>query len=244
MFDNIKKLIQSEKNLVIGALIFFVVAIAIIIVIAFNSSGSSIRIDNLSDYSSNLSSDVRQRIQTALYDLVKMNTDKPPTSGAVVRNGSFSSEHDSYEKLTYIHFIVDIKKIEQSYFVQYEQSDNKNNTADNISSTSLVVSCIYEPDDIIYKNFKCKDAFSFNPETDNPYDYINNSIPYSLHLSGDYYITITPGETESDLDLRIDKCDANGQRESIEKVKNWIESLYISPDLFTFHTTCNSDFEG
>ncbi|MBQ3326053.1 hypothetical protein IJG79_02835 [Candidatus Saccharibacteria bacterium] len=243
MFNNIKNFIKSEKKLVIIAIIFLVLVAIIITIIGFNTGGKSLKINNLSDYKNNIPNDIALDIQSSLYNVVKKNTANPPTSGAMVREGSFLAEYDSYSKTTYISFLVDIKKIQQSYLVQYEK-DSEKILSGNVSSTSVVVSCIYEPEDIIYKDFKCKDEFSYNPDEDNPYQYIGNAIPFSLHLESDYYITITPGETESDLVLNIDKCDTSGEKQSIQKVKEWIESLYINPDLFTYHTVCKTEFSN
>ena len=72
-----------------------------------------------------------------------------------VRNSSVFSNYDAATDITYGRFIVDIPVLKQSYYVQYEWSNNPDNT--NFSGYPILVTCLRDQAQIIYPEFECKD---------------------------------------------------------------------------------------
>lgn len=237
MKEKIQSLLKSKVTIP-AILLAVTLCIVVVIFIFIINKTPSTQINNLSSFDKSIPSDIKENIYTSLYNLIKTNNiDNPPSDGAMVRGNTFATTEDE-EGTTYTSFIVDLEKLQQSYFVQYEYNKNKNFFS---TSNPVVVSCIYDESQIIYKDFHCKDEFTYNPENDDVYWYIATQIPYSLQLDPENYITITSGNSESELNLRIDKCDPAGTYQSIEKVKSWINLLGVDPELFTFNTYCNPD---
>lgn len=234
---SILSIIKSKKKLLILVVAFIVVVLLIIIISSIINRPPSLKINNLSVYTKDTPSDTRDTLFESLYNIAKENTsDEIPSSGAMVRNSSFNSTYDGEDKATYVSFIVDIEKIRQSYLVQYEWS--KDNSTDNLSSTSVVISCLTKEEDIIYPDFKCKDDFSFDPEVDDPYLYIEQKLPYSFNINDTTFTAVADNDNKSII-LFIDTCSSSARTNSIEKFGSWVSSFGINPEQFTITTECN-----
>ncbi len=230
-------IIKSKKYPLIILSVSIVCVIGVVILLSNINREPEFAINNLSTYAKNIPSDTKRTLLSTLYKLVQENTTGDiPTTGAMIRDGSFSSDYDKETKSTYAKFIIDISSLKQSYLAQYEWSDN--NTLDNISSTSVMVSCLVSQKDIIYKDFHCKDEFSFDADVDDPYLYIIDKLPYSLDSSANTTFTIDRNDNKS-LKIFLDKCDATTQKIVIQETKDWIKSFDIDPSIFTIKTSCN-----
>ncbi|MBR2659743.1 hypothetical protein IKD60_03210 [Candidatus Saccharibacteria bacterium] len=216
----------------------FAAIVAIIITISIITQPPATKIDNLSRYDKSIPKEVKSRLEESLYKIISFNgVTNIPSRGALIRDNTFYSEpaEDDNDSI-YVNFIVDIDSVNQSYFAQYQWSKNTNDP--NISSTSILLMCIHDPDDIIYPDFKCKDDFTFNPSTDDPFIFLSEYLPYPIALSSEY-ATITSVK-KPDLNIEIPTCTTDNQTEAIKKTRSFIESLYINPDDFTIITNCDN----
>lgn len=121
-----------------------------------NPYGPEIKIDNLTNTYNNIPSDEQDLISSELYNIVSKNSEantEIPTSGAIIRDDSATSDYDSNNAVYSGSFIVDIPEIEQSYLVQFEWSPSSK--SQGLGGYPVMISCL-PSDKQIYPNFTCK----------------------------------------------------------------------------------------
>ena len=233
----LSNILTSKKGLIIIAVAFVILVVIGVIIGTTSGSYKILKIDNLSSYKDRIPENYEREIQGSLYDIVSENTNNKkdiPSSGAVIRDDSFSSSYDDYDKTTSSDFIIDIAALKQSYYVQFD-------VGNDVSSTAVVISCLPNTAKVIYKDFKCHDEFTYDEKTDDPYDYISDELPYFLELEDGNFAIVAPGSKNSELSIRINKCTGVDKDEVLSQAKSWIDSLYINPDSFTYKVECKSN---
>ena len=223
---------KPKRRLLILAIPFVIVVIVASIVYFLSLDHTPrFRIDNISNVSPSIPPDTVRDMEQKLYKLVERNSsDSFVGSGATIRDGSIlsSANNDIYNG----EFIVDIDGLHQSYYVQYEWS---NNESVKLSSSPVVLSCLHDASEIKYGDFKCMDNFSFNekehndsarylaqysPHVETIKDNLMVIISYRVYSTGSSYFQIS-----------VDSCgDENIISEAIAVTKKWISSFNIDPD--------------
>ena len=229
--------------------VIFVILLIITLIQIFrpNPYGPGLRIDNLSDHVSDLSSDRKKSMFAALYRIVQSNLSDDasvPKSGAIIREGTADIV---YNEITDVHsgsFIVDIEEIRQSYKIQYEWSSNETNP--NLSGYPMLASCL-DQHLVIYKEFKCKDMFS--ADNLNPYDAMSLRLPHHgetpsgvavylqlrKYLSGERY-----------LEVNVNSCGNQGVLEQAKQyAMDWVQLFGLDAEkdvIFEVRDLCDGDY--
>ncbi len=223
--DQTNPIDKKRKIIIIVGLVIFLGFVGLIVFISLQNTTPRLKIDNI-DYVQNLSDDVKNSLEIDLYRTVDDNTDeKVPTSGALIRTNTATSDYNSTTKVYSGNFIVDIESLKQSYFIQFSWSKEKNNP--NLSSTSNLVSCVRDKSLIIYPDFKCKDQFSFSNDTDDADVYLNGYLPHIEALStGENFVLLDNGINK--LMIQLDNCHNNTLvSEAISKTNEWLDSIGV-----------------
>ncbi len=229
--ENQKKLQKAITISIVGFIVLIVVSVAIYeLFLQRNPYGRQIKIDNLSSYYPDIPEERRDSIFATLFRVVSENTnqdEKIPKRGALVRKGTNHFTFDEKTGVTYIDFIVDIESLQQSYNVQYEWADNVENEI-NLSGYQGLVTCIKDPELIIYKDFKCKDMFTDDKYSDFVKKYpIIQDLPvivdyYSNNYADYTHYTITYNATQedySDFSLIINDYTGNNYNVALDKIR-------------------------
>lgn len=164
---------KKDVNPLILIGIGFALLVIIVLIITFknlfrkNPYGEEIRIDNFSQYYSDVPGDEQDKIFHELYETVSENThdiEKMPSSGALVRDGTTNYEYDRDAYVHYGNFVVDIESLKQSYQVQFNWSNKEN----SINGYSVIVGCVSASQQI-YPFDNCEDMFTNNVSWGNDY---------------------------------------------------------------------------
>ena len=229
---------KLKKILLISSSVFIIITIFIFIVFIYqnnrNPYGNELQIVNLNNYTKNkpYNKDVVYFIKHSLYNTVSDNLDKDIKSNSIddilIRDKTFSQTFTEKNRLHSIKFIIDIQSLKQSYRVSYQWMDNLEWSRD-LDEYGTMVTCLDKEEEIIYKDFKCKDGLSGQNIVLDP---IVEYLPYS---TPNYKITILPDEDKalnvkiytSSADERIDPDAAILEYKS--DVNKWIESIGLDP---------------
>lgn len=160
----IREIFTDHPSMLIVVFILIVILI-ILIVVSFktiwrtNPYGREIEIENI-DSVENLSTDEHDRITAELYTVVDDNTDDAVDLEKVkvkIREGSMEKVN-TYRSKTYGRtFIVDIEELRQSYMVSLEWPATDDKTVTPSGGYPTAVTCLMDPEEIIYPEFECKD---------------------------------------------------------------------------------------
>lgn len=122
-----------------------------------NPYGPSIKIDNFKRYFKDISTDDYDNATAVIYIMASQsfsNTDITiPTSGAFIRDDSITTSSNQNPPSTITSFLVDIPAIERTYKIQFNQSENPEETM----TYPVVVLCPTAAE-LIYPSFPCSDA--------------------------------------------------------------------------------------
>lgn len=230
----------SRKKALAIVIGLFVGLIAVVSLMFFltqsneNQFGKFIRIQNYTQKVKNLPGEMRDSMESSLYNTVVKNVDSEDTASrvgdAIIRDGSESQDYTQQTTVYDGSFIVDMKSIKQSYRIQYIYSDS--NTRET-GGSPVVVSCLPE-DQLIYGPFNCVDLVS--SQTTNT-DSIMQYLPYE-----NFSFKLSPDATQGDeliiiATLDIPQSDLKGnaasKREVVAlykgEVNDWFKSKGIDP---------------
>ncbi len=202
-----------------------------------NQFGKFIRIQNYDAKVKNLSGDMRDGMETYLYNVVVKNIDSSIDASKIndahIRDNSDIQNYDSATTIRSGNFIVDMESIKQSYSVQYSYSTDEDA---NIGGNPIVVSCLPK-EQLIYGDFKCTDLVSEQSTDD---DTLLQYLPYE-----NFTFSITPDATQGDdlvliVDLDISEVDLKGDAASKaatvamykKEVTDWIASKDVEPSKY------------
>ncbi len=244
---------MSRKKAVLLLIIGMVVLIGIISLVLLltqkdtNQFGKFIRIQNYGQKVKNLSPDMRDAMESYLYNVTKRNVDNSVDPGkvsdAMIRDSSDTQNYDQPKGVYSGNFIVDMASIKQSYYVQYSYSQN--NTVD-VGGNPVVVSCLPK-EKLIYGEFKCTDLVS---SQSNSNDILLQYLPYE-----NFSFKLTPDATQEGKELviiatlTIPQSDLSGDAASKayvvsmykKQVTNWITSKGADPSKFIIQYNYNDD---
>ena len=224
--------LRRRRIILIAVIMLFIGVIAVIIILAMrpptNQFGNLIRIQNYNQKVKNLSSDMKDSMESYLYNIVKKNSSAnvnvSGVNDATIRDNSDSQNFDSTKNLYSGSFIIDMASIKQSYQVQYSYSSDRNNLYQG--GNPVIISCLPK-DQLKYGEFNCTDFVS---EQSTSNDTILQYLPYrSLTFN------ITPDETQGtplilNVELTIPQSELKGDTASkqatvtsyIQQVNDWI----------------------
>lgn len=143
-----KKPLLRVNPLLIGGILFGVVVlivliIALSIIFRTNPYGEETVIDNFSSEFKDVPQDEKDLIFNQLYVIIYNNSPAetfPPSSGALVREGTAKYEYDENTKVYNGEFIVDIESVKQSYKMRFSWSPKKNN--ENLDGYPVIATCL------------------------------------------------------------------------------------------------------
>ncbi|MBR3164406.1 hypothetical protein IKF15_03880 [Candidatus Saccharibacteria bacterium] len=116
------------------------------------TSNSRLQINNAKQYATTLHDATLIDIETILYDAASLNSSflqKIPTTGAVVRDNSYSEKKHTASNDVVVTFLIDIEPLGQTYRATYRSTAN-----DPTSHHFVRIQCPTK-NEIIYKEFVC-----------------------------------------------------------------------------------------
>lgn len=195
-----------------------------------NYGDIEIGVNGTADDMSDSQDAILYNVGTVLYRMVAYNSGDNvifEMDGAEIREGSRRSMRFSDQE--FVSFIVDIPEIRQSYYVYYIEYDESEMYSD---TPEVSAACLTRGEDIVYEDFACK-----NMEDDSfVYAFIVGHLLQYADFDG-FIAYIDPGE-ESMSHIRIvsggyEYTEEQSER-YIRETKEFIESLGISPELFSY----------
>lgn len=236
---------QDRRKEITIIVIVLIVLIGLVLLVGFlfqskskNQFGNFIRIQNYDQKVKNLSPDMRDAMESYLYNIVKHNSksdfDATTVKDAYIREGS-DSQNLNQTGVYNGTFIIDMASIKQSYQTQYSYSSNAYNT--DVGGNPVVISCLPK-EKLIYGEFNCTDFVSQQSSAN---DVILQYLPYQ-----NFSFKITPDATQGNtlvlnVELTIPDSDINGDLASKQhivalykqQVTDWITSKGANPSKYT-----------
>lgn len=134
------------------------------------------------------------------------------------------------QDLNFLSAIVDIPDIEQSYWFYSEYSSENGNKYIDYSK-SYRMFCLDNTQENVYPDFSCKDDFGFEGK----HEIVSTLIGY---FNFNYFSLSLPSK-KGVTEVRIKPTNYNlndvTKESYIQEAKNAVESLGVSPDLFTYY---------
>lgn len=167
---------DKKKQLVtiVSFSIFLLIAIPLLIW-AFSSSNKGMPSTSITNYSntvSNLPGDYKDKMQSFLFNIIKLNNstvDPASIKDSLIREGSHSQKNPKSGQYSGS-FIVDIPSLRQSYKITYKYSRED----DGFDSGYPFISSCVDTSELIYEAFNCK-----NPQYwETPDDPLLQKLPY------------------------------------------------------------------
>ncbi len=128
-------------GVLLAAAVIVLLVVSLMQIFRKNPYGPETRIDNIDLVDKNLPRDQKDQVFAQLYGILEDNVSEgtPPSSGALVREGTVDYGYDKELNIYAGNFIVDIPAIEQSYKVQLSWSPDKNNA--NLGGHPILITC-------------------------------------------------------------------------------------------------------
>ena len=157
------------------------------------------------------------------------------SSKAVIREGTLRTQTFQSVGGTYFSLIVDIPNLQQSYQI-YAHTPADDTASEVASYTTQYVLCLDDKTERIYPDFQCQDGY---PST------VRSSIA-NIHLKYFDFNYFTAFVDSNDFGLiNINPVNFNTddatKAQYIQTVKDAVDSLGISPDIFTYRVLQLSD---
>lgn len=229
-------ILKNNKKYFLFAIIFLVIVFLIWYFLRPSTTkyGPTINISNFSKVIINLNEDMRNRIESDLYNLVEINGKNPKTvADAIIRKNSVVQTYDK-ESSTYSgSLIVDIESIRQSYKFKYYYTLSKD--VKYQTSYPVGVFCL-DKEDIIYKEFNCKTKDSDSESLTDPllaflpYETLNYSVKPRLDDKGSVILVIDISLSESDYRSGVENIVSQYKNEIFE----WIKSNGLDPNNYQY----------
>ena len=231
----------SHPLLIVGAL----TALILLIILSYllysvlkpNPYGDAVHVDLHQTYR-DMPRDERDLISHNLYNVLSENTDASSAQNAngKIRTDSVTSEENKTYGISSGSFIVDFENEQQSYLVTFEYAKKKENEK-NLSGYQVVVSCLSDPDKIIYPRSSCKTTAL---ETYTPRETLTTHLPYYGKTPNGKDYTILARHYSNGtfyVEVAVNSCgDQAILNSALTSAKDWIKSLDLNPSDFTFET--------
>ena len=137
---------------------------------------------------------------------------------AVVREGTIRATYFEYLEAHYLTAVVDLPVLKQSYQVFYEDAGG-----DLDPDSSVIVLCLDESVEMIYPDFGCRDVVLGARE-----GIVQSFLPFFDLGGAEVEVDKKSGEIE------VTVYDAEKEGEAVGLVKQAVEELGVSPELFTY----------
>ena len=193
-------------------------------------------LDNFAEMLPEVPEDTERRIEEKLYtQVMESGVSEVPESGAMIRDGSvnrFTIRDEFYVG----DFIVDIAEVEQSYIMEYYygQLDDKKEIE---ASTSVMVYCVEDPDEVIYEDFVCRAGRDYvRPDPIQyvlPQEFSNYSLSYTYSLTSEsgYAVVVTYDPPESVyLSGKLEAF----ENEKMGEIREYLMEAGMDPDDYEF----------
>lgn len=176
----------------------------------------------------NTSNDQRDSIFRLLYSTVALNLPEgmsPNVSDAMIRKGTNKQTLNETQNRRDGEFIVDIKSINQSYLINYFESDDKQaNLAGNTFVYCLPV------EDLIYGDFGCVDT---STDRGAPLP-LKDRLPYT-DISGPFKINYVGKGTYGEDRIAITNSTPDGRKDALIWLRSkGVDPIDVSIDYFNF----------
>ena len=173
MMDNDQKINgQINKNLIIAFVLFQIIFIVFCVVsikgllvekkitVEDFADQPNIPIAGLGTSMPNSTTEDQDIVEVLLLETVNANTPEVNLSSdqVKIRDGSVKTHYFSDQNVNYYSAIVDIPKLEQSYWIFHEYSDESDNKNLSVNDQYLVL-CLIDQSKVIYPDFQCKDNY-------------------------------------------------------------------------------------
>lgn len=177
-------------------------------------------------------------IEHSLTETIELNVDNFNISNveAVIRDNSLKVK-DFYDYgFKALSVIVDIPNLEQSYQIFYKYSTDYENIVDSAYyDNPRAVLCLSEEMDKIYPNFKCQASYPQETRFKIVADYLK-------YLDFNYFSAFTDDSLTKIIINPTEYSPTDEEKASyLQETKNAIESLGISPEIFTYEVSSPSD---
>ena len=234
IWDIMKKTkLFNIRNIIIAIFTIMILMAGIIIASLLNQDdgGANKNRTNITGLPTSIPNDISAFIKAGLYNAIALNLpedETPPSSGAIIREGSFQEEYNESTDLHIGDFITDVESVEQSFSIHYEWTDDKNNSY--MSGYPVMVTCV-EKSERIYNTTTCVDAYhSADPSID---DFADKYLPYfsQTETGIDYNIIKDYSDTEPIIAIVSYTCEGSKDAEAVKKSSEaWLKSTGVTLD--------------
>lgn len=226
--ENDRKISPAMIGLIVFQGIVLIVALAIWSVMNGENATDSddetnrpqVIVDGLSRNVEWLTDEGLDEIQRGVFAMAQRNTSNLGinTVSAVVRDGTIRAMYFEYLEAHYLTAVVDLPVLKQSYQVFYEDTGG-----DLDPDSSVVVLCLDEDVETLYPDFGCRDVVSGARE-----GIVQSFLPFFDLGGAEVEVDKKSGEIE------VTVYDAEKEGEAVGLVKQAVEELGVSPELFTY----------
>ena len=193
-------------------------------------------IDNFAEVLPEVPEDTEKQIEEKLYvQVAESGASEVPESGAMIRDGSV----DGFTIQNEFHvgdFIVNIASVQQSYIVKYYYGELEGQY-EMEASASVMLYCIEDPDEVIYKDFVCRAGRDFvKPDPIQyilPRDFSDYSLSYTYSLTSEsgYAVVVVYDPPESVyLSGKLEEF----ENEKMDEIREYLMGMGVNPDDYEF----------
>lgn len=237
---------QDEKERLVRitpAWIVFIILEMIFLIFAFITIKSlttdgdekiSVRIEQGFDQMDEFDLGQKDRIRQEVYDLISLNFKNidsiPLKNGAIIRDNEVKKMYLKNAKINLVSFVIDIESLGQSYQVVYFWSNDKQNAFMYSYDGMLQKVFCVEDNKRIYDDFECKDYSKGRGGE----EFVRALLPLQK-----FQYAFVRSEDNIDIqgrDVRFElmSMDKDAARLAIEEMKDFIESLGLDAEKYTF----------
>lgn len=245
---------EKKRQINLPLIIFIIVQIIIIAILTFIVSSTSksdnitvetnrlpdASIDNLRSSIPNISAEQAKNIELALFAVMRENSNTQDfansSAKASIIEDTISLVHFENRKGNLFSAVINAPDLNQSYDLYYGYPDDNNGDFQGFIS----ILCPARKESKIYPNFDCKDTSSLNPSQ---LSIVESFLPY---MSFNYFsVSINSQEDNTEIQIYPTQFDLDDttKKSYIEQTKQAVNSLGVSPDLFSYRFMNFQDYD-
>lgn len=225
MFNNIS-LSKKQKIIIFGTPIILILIIVVISIILMNQPHVSIK--NFNEVKSTLTSAEKQNIEKSIFSLLEYNNDNPSSktvTEAYIQADSYSENTDN--GTLSVNFDVDIDQYERTFSVVFNRE--KGTAGQAYTNCAKLPMNKYPEHRCISESYDSNDISVYLPYYGNLTGGLNYTIRQTYYQNGDPYLQIS-----------VNSCgDKSIQDAALKATKDWVKSLYLDPDSYTYYVIPN-----
>ncbi|MBR0372684.1 hypothetical protein IJH72_01945 [Candidatus Saccharibacteria bacterium] len=250
MEDNLEK--RITPNYLLITFIFIQIIIIITAIVSLSRipkdsirtdeyvSEMSVSVTNISEIFPDVPENNIKNLKNDLYELMKKNNTDVDLSvdDAQIRTGSEHTYYFEKNGVNYYGAIIDVPSLSQSYQFFYEYLDSEKDGTLAGGKEQGAMLCLENEEDVIYPEFDCKN---------NLYDSSSLKFIVNRYLALMEF-NLFSARVDSKNNSRIvvyptsSEATQSNSRTYIKQVKDFIQSLGISPDIFTYDYIASDNF--